>query len=212
MDRSAIERALADCQPFDDPRIDLEQYSTPADIAAHVVHLAALQGDLERPVVDLGSGTGLLALGTVLAGAHEVIGIEYDEAALEIAKGNARRLDFTGAVSWILGDVRYASLCPRRLVTVVANPPFGAVEGQTGADRAFLETASEIAAVSYTFHNAGSTEFVSSFAADNGGRVTRRYRAEFDVHQQFPWHERDVDSVPVDVFRIDWRPEPAPIA
>lgn len=209
MDRAGIERLLADCRPFADPRIDLEQYPTPADIAAHVVHLAGLQGDLDRRVIDLGSGTGLLALGTVLAGAREVIGLEYDEAAVQIARENARRLDFAGEVSWIIGDARHAPLCPMDPVTVIANPPFGAVDGQTGADRAFLEKASEIAAISYTLHNAGSADFIDSFAADNSGVITHRYRAEFDVHQQFPWHERERETIPVDVFRIDWRSDSA---
>lgn len=204
MDRAVIERTLADCRTFTDPRIDLEQYPTPADIAAHVVHLAGLHGDLDRPVVDIGTGTGVLALGSVLAGADDVLGLEIDKEALALARENTEKLGLTDTVSWITGDVRHAPLCPTVPVTILANPPFGAVDGQSGADRVFLETAADIAAVSYTLHNAGSSEFVSAFAADNGGRVTRSYRAEFDIHQQYAWHEHDTATIPVEVFRIEW--------
>lgn len=204
MDRAAIERALADCRPFSDPRIDLEQYPTPADIAAHVVHLAGLQGDLDRSVIDLGTGTGILALGSILAGAHDVVGLEADAVALEIARKNARSLDLEGHVSWLVGDVRRNPLCPTDPMTVIANPPFGAAGGHRGADRAFLETAAEIAAVSYTLHNAGSSDFVSSFVTDNGGHVSRRYRATFDVQRQYQWHDRDMSTIPVEVFRVEW--------
>lgn len=205
MDRTAVERRLADCRPFADPRADLEQYATPADLAAHLVHLAALQGDLQRPVLDLGTGTGVLALGAALAGADRVVGVDLDPDALAVARANARRVDRPDAVTWVLGDARTPPVCPAESPTVVANPPFGAVDGHEGADRAFLETAAALGGVSYTLHNEGSRDFVAAFAADRGGSVTRAYRADFDVPRQFPWHERERATLPVEVLRVDWR-------
>jgi len=84
------------------------------------------------------------------------------------------------------------------------NPPFGAQSGNEHADRAFLATASEIAAVSYSIHNAGSEAFVESFADDGGGAVTHAFRAEFDLPKQFDHQTSERETVDAEVFRIEW--------
>ncbi len=89
-------------------------------------------------------------------------------------------------------------------MTVVTNPPFGAQTGNEHADRAFLETTAQIAEVSYSVHNAGSSEFVESFAADTGGTVTHGYAAEFDMPRTFEFHSEERRTVGVELFRIDW--------
>lgn len=204
MDRAALERHLAECRPFADPVAGLEQYPTPADIAAHVLQLAGLQGDLERTVLDLGCGTGILALGAALLGSDRVIGVERDGAALAIARENATTLGCPRSVDWIQADVASCPVCPDEPLTVVSNPPFGAVDGTRGADRAFLEVAARLETVSYTFHNRGSSEFVRAFARDHGGTVTRTYEAAFDVDRQFDWHDAERATLSVEVHRIEW--------
>ncbi|WP_368279798.1 METTL5 family protein [Halomarina oriensis] len=203
MNRRTLERHLQELDGFADPQVAFEQYPTPADIAAHVVHLAAVQGDLSRPVVDLGSGTGLLALGAALAGAPAVVGVELDADALTTARENTRRLDTPTAPAWVRGD---ATRLPLRLdgVTVFSNPPFGAQRGNEHADRAFLRTAAAVADVSYTIHNAGSRAFVDSFAADHAGEVTHAFAAAFDVDRQFDFHTDDRRTIETEVFRIEW--------
>lgn len=204
MDRAAIERQLAACHSFEEPSATLEQYVTPPDIAAHVVHLAALQGDLSPRVLDLGSGTGMLSLGACLAGAEAVIGIERDPSAVRVARTNAQQLEMEHRVAWILADATRVPIATDEPITAFANPPFGAIDGRSGADRAFLETIASVATVSYTLHNAGSMEFIESFASDHGGHVTRSYRAEFDIPRQFPWHGAERETIPVDVVRVEW--------
>lgn len=204
MDRDAIERQLAECRSFSSPDISLEQYATPPDIGAHLVHLAALQGDLTRPVVDLGTGTGVLAIGAVLAGAEAVVGVELDRNALKIARDNADRLGLEAEIQWVQGVAESPGLCVTESPTVLANPPFGAVNGSAGADRTFLSTAAAFGGVSYTLHNAGSHGFVSAFAEDHGGTVTRAYEAAFDIPRTFSWHDRDRATVTVEVIRIEW--------
>ncbi len=200
-----LELALSRVEGFDQPRPELEQYRTPADVAAHVVHLAAMEGDLDdRTVVDLGTGTGMFALGAALAGAQRVVGLDRDAAALARSRENERLLSPPVAVDWLLADAARHPLCPDAPVTVLSNPPFGAHRGREHADRAFLETAAEIAAVSYTVHNADSEAFVRSFAADHGGLVTHAFRAELDVPAQFEHHEREVATIDAEVFRVEW--------
>lgn len=201
--RRSLERRLETLAGFDDPRLDLEQYLTPAAIAAHVVHLAGLRGDLGRIVVDLGAGTGILALGAAVRGAEPVLGIERDANAIAIARENERLVDPPAPVQWIMSDATRVPLCCRD-ATVLMNPPFGAQAGAVHADREFLATAAEIAAVSYSIHNAGSREFVEAFAGDRGGRVTEAFTARIDLPRQFDFHEEARTEIAAEVFRIVW--------
>ncbi|UWG47947.1 putative RNA methylase [Halanaeroarchaeum sp. HSR-CO] len=199
-----LARRLESVSPFDDPAPALEQYRTPADIAAHVVHVAAMQSDLDgRTVVDLGSGTGMLALAAAFGGPRAVVGVELDGEALERARENERQVDPPISIDWIEGDATTLPVCLDD-ATVVMNPPFGAQYGNRHADRAFLETAATIGAVSYSIHNEGSRSFVDRFVADHDGTVTHAYQAELEIPHQFEFHREERRTVDAEVFRVTW--------
>jgi len=202
--RRALERRLEDVRPFEEPTAALEQYPTPADVAAHLLHLADIQNDLDRTVLDLGAGTGVLALGAACRRPPRVLALDCDPDAVRVARENERRLDPPTGVEWIRGDVTTLPIRRSEETTVVANPPFGAQDGARGADRPFLTAAADLAAVSYTFHNAGSREFVEAFAADRGGDVTHAFAVAFDVDRQFQFHDADRRTLDVEAFRIEW--------
>ena len=210
--RRTLARRLESVADFSEPSPHLEQYLTPPELAAHLCHLAGLQGDLERQVVDLGTGTGMLAIAATLAGCDGVVGIDLDADALAVARRNERAVvgdDGVAAgrsIAWLRGDVtRQPVSCTD--ATVLSNPPFGAQHGNRHADRAFLETAREIGAVSYTIHNEGSQDFVESFADDEGGTVTHAFRAAFPLPNQFEFHTEAEDTLEAEVFRIEWPTE-----
>lgn len=203
--RRRLAQELAVVAGFEDPRAPLEQYHTPPDLAAHIVHDADLQGDIEdRMVIDLGCGTGMLALGAALRGPRTVVGVDIDPAPLEIARENERCVGARADIEWVRADATRAPVCLDGPVTVVMNPPFGAQHGNEHADRAFLQTAADIAEVSYSVHNAGSLEFVEAFARDRSGEVTRAFQAEIDLPLQFEFHEIDVETIEAEVYRIEW--------
>lgn len=203
--KSALAQQLGVVAGFDDPRAPLEQYRTPPEVAATLIHTADLQGDIDgQTVVDLGCGTGMLALAAALRGPEHVVGLDLDPAPLSTALANERRVASTATVEWIRGDATQAPLCPPDPVTVVMNPPFGAQIGNEHADRAFLETTARIASVSYSIHNAGSEDFVESFAADNGGTVTHAFAVELDVPHQFEFHDSASQVIDAEAFRIEW--------
>lgn len=200
--RRELERALAALEGFVDPSVGLEQYATPATVAASLVHAADLHGDLARPVVDLGTGTGVLAIGAALRTSERVVGVDVDAGALAVAARNAAASGVE--VDWVVGAVASLGLCPPAPVTVVMNPPFGAQRDRRGADRPFLEAASRLAAVSYSIHNAESRAFVEAYAAERGGTVTAAYALELDVPAQFAFHDRPVATVDAEAYRIAW--------
>lgn len=209
LSRRTLARRLESVADFADPSARLEQYLTPPELAAHLCHLAGLQGDLEGQIVDLGTGTGMLAIAATLAGSDDVAAIDVDADALAIAQRNERAVaggnseDDGRTIEWLRGDVtRHPFSCTD--ATVLSNPPFGAQRGNRHADRDFLETAREIGAVSYTIHNEGSQEFVESFAADEGGEVTHAFRAAFPLPKQFDFHTEAEATLEAEVFRIEW--------
>lgn len=202
MDRRTLERRLQNAEGFADPSAELEQYPTPADIAAHLLQFAAERGDLSKPVLDLGAGTGILALGAALAGSPRVVGVERDHGALRMARTNEAALA-PGTVEWVRGDAARLPIGGEGW-TVLMNPPFGAQSGNEGADRAFLEAAADLAAVSYSIHNAGSRSFVESFAAERGGELTAAFAVDFDVEKQFDFHTAERATVDAEAYRIEW--------
>lgn len=215
MSRRALARALASIEGFDDPDPTLEQYATPPAIAAQLIGLADLEGDLtggperDRLVLDVGCGTGILAIGAALRGAR-ALGIDRDRTALTTAAANAARLGVREAVDWVSAAVRALPIATERPVTVLMNPPFGAQTGQEGADRPFLECAAALATVSYSLHNAGSRAFVEAFAAEHGGRLTHAFAVDLEIDRQFAWHDRDRATIDAEAYRIVWDDRDAP--
>ncbi|WP_459884306.1 METTL5 family protein [Halostagnicola bangensis] len=216
--RRTLARRLEGVADFREPSADLEQYLTPAEVAAHICHFASLQGDLaDETVVDLGTGTGMLAIGAGLCDADRVVGIDTDPDALALARRNEQSV-LTGhsvdgvsseesmvrtPLEWVRGDVTRPPLSVTD-ATVLSNPPFGAQRGNRHADRDFLETTRSIAKTSYTIHNEGSQEFVESYASDAGGTVTHAFRATFSLDNRLAFHTDDSRELEAEVFRIEW--------
>lgn len=203
--KSKLIQQLGVVAGFESPQVELEQYRTPPGLAAQLVHTADLQGDLQgQTVLDLGCGTGILALAAALRGPSTVVGVDIDAGALSTARENERRLGTTTAVGWVRGDATRTGLCPDGPTTVLTNPPFGAQKGNEHADRRFLETTAEVADVSYSVHNAGSQSFLEAFTRDQGGEITHAYAAEFELPRSFPFHEEQRRTIDVEVVRVDW--------
>jgi len=195
-----LEIALQRCAGYTKPRAGLEQYQTPASLAARLLYDAFLQGDIEgKNVCDLGSGTGILAIGAALLGAASVRGIETDNDAIRIAQENARLLGTN--VDFVNADIAIAhekiGLCD----TVVMNPPFGAQKQNVHADRPFIDAALALAPVTYGIFNAGSTPFVSAYIK---GRATVAGQVSwtFTIKRTFSFHTRDIQEIPVEILRI----------
>ena len=159
-----LEMTLQQLKGFLRPRAALEQYQTPAPLAARLLYHALMKGDIAgRAVTDLGCGTGMLAIGAALLGAGPVTAVEIDEEAVRVGKANAGMLN--ADVEFIIADVKNPALPGRigRCDTVVMNPPFGAQKAH--ADRPFIDCALAIAPVTYSIFNAGSIPFVGAYTA-----------------------------------------------
>ncbi|MFV9629978.1 MAG: METTL5 family protein [Methanosarcinales archaeon] len=181
---------------FNSPSTYLEQYSTPATLAAELVFFAFMRNDLIDPVYDLGCGTGIIAIAAALMGAEKVVGFDIDKNALYTAKKNAlglhTNIDF---VCCRVEDV------PGKVHTVIMNPPFGAQI--KGSDRPFLRKALDIADVIYSIHNTGSYDFIKKFI--DPAVITDRYNVGFPIKRTFKFHKKDMEVVNVEIYRIENR-------
>jgi putative methylase len=183
--------------PHPKPRLELEQYATPGDLAARWLVEAAALGDIEgKSVVDLGCGTGVLAIGAAMLGATHVVGADVDVEALSVARESAARLGVD--VQLVEADV--VALPRLRADTVIMNPPFGAQK--PGADRPFLDAAFDIAPVVYSLHNADTRAFVERYATERGFSRTHAWAMRFALPQQYRHQARA--SVDVDVVALRW--------
>jgi len=71
--------------------------------------------DNPREVLDLGTGTGILALASVALGARRVIAIEYNELAVRTAARNLRHNHREKEILLIQGDARHFAHLPGEL-------------------------------------------------------------------------------------------------
>lgn len=195
-----LERKLETVKGFHSPSSRLEQYQTPAPLAARLLFHAAVNGHITgKRVCDLGCGTGILAIGSALLGACEVVGVDTDEAVLATARGNARE---TGVeVMFFAGDagdpeaLRWIGPCD----TVVMNPPFGAQKAH--ADRPFIDAALQIAPITYGIFNGGSRQFIESYVAGRG-RVDEVISGILPIRRTFSFHTRPNKEIPVQIMVI----------
>ena len=187
-------KILFNSPDFYQPKPELEQYSTPVDIVVEMIKLANVQGDLSGNVVDLGCGTGRLAIGAALLGA-EVTGYEIDDDALELAKNYSKKNDLE--IEWINLAIENIN---KKYDTVLMNPPFGSQ--RPGADRAFLKKSLEIGTKIWTIHMAETKDFVKEFVEKNNGEILSAYEFDFPIKNSMPFHTKDVSNQKAILYHI----------
>ena len=140
---------LQNISPFESPKIFLEQYFTPPDIASSMVYSAYFSYDdvMDASVVDLGCGTGILGIGCSLCGADYTLGVDIDSAVLDTALENVLELDdLLSPIDFIQLDVSSletdSTLFKGNFDVAFMNPPFG-TKNKT-VDMKFLKIASKV--------------------------------------------------------------------
>ncbi|EKQ52039.1 MAG: putative RNA methylase [Methanobacterium sp. Maddingley MBC34] len=197
-----LEMALQAIPPHPHPDPNLEQYHTPASIAADVVWNAHAYGDLQDlKVVDLGCGTGILALGAALMGVVEVVGVDVDNDALQVANSEAVKLEVQDTCRFLNMDINDFQ---EQADTVIQNPPFGAQKAnRKEGDRRFLEKALEVAPVVYSFHLAKTREFLELMVKALNASITHVFHYSFPLPRIYHFHQDEKREVEVIVLRIE---------
>lgn len=215
-----LELMLSKVRPHPNPTPSLEQYTISAQAAATMLYIAAYSnGDIvEKNVLDLGCGTGRLALGATFLGAKSATGIDIDKTAARTALQNAIKTNLDEKTQWIAGDI---DAIHGNFDTVLQNPPFGVQ--RRGADRKFILKALECGAVVYSLHKrpgedsmlmkklkatsqcaiaVSSSPFIKRFVEENGGEIEAVYALLMTIPHMFSFHTEKKHDFVVDLYVI----------
>ena len=192
-----LEMAIQKVPKHPNPKVDLEQYSTPATIAADLLWNAYSLGDIaDKKVMDLGCGTGIFAIASKLLGAASAIGVDIDKDSIDLASSYCRDVNF------ICSDI-----CDLEndfdVDTIFQNPPFGSQKNaKNGADLKFISKAIELSPkVLYSFHMASTEEFLISYFEKNDLEITHIFRYNFPIPKIYEFHTMESANVEVIVIR-----------
>ena len=205
--KKELELVLEELEGVEKPKVSLEQYTIPSDLAAEILTIAYLAGDIKGKVVaDLGCGTGKLGIGAAILGG-KVIAVDLDKDSLKVAKRNVEKIKkkFKIKVMLVCCDIKDFWA---KVDTVVQNPPFGTKRRH--ADRIFLEKALELGKKIYSLHNNGykkTREFLTNFIEKRGGKVKKIIKYKFTIPHLFPFHEKPRKSYYVDLYIIEGKNE-----
>ena len=192
-----LEMAIQKVPKHPNPKVDLEQYSTPATIAADLLWNAySLEDIADKKVMDLGCGTGIFAIASKLLGAASAIGVDIDKDSIDLASS------YCADVNFICSDI-----CDLEndfdVDTIFQNPPFGSQKNaKKGADLKFISKAIELSPkVLYSFHMASTEEFLISYFEKNDLEITHIFRYNFPIPKIYEFHTRESANVEVIVIR-----------
>jgi len=192
-----LEMTLQGIDPHPNPKALLEQYTIPAKLAAQILfHACYTYGDISgKSVIDLGTGTGRLALGAVMLGAKSVVGVDIDLDSLQTAAETSRRLNLE--VSWVNSDI---TSLQGKFDTVLMNPPFGTKIRHN--DLKFLHAALNLGRRIYSIHKSTTTPFISRWLKEKKAEPESIIKTEIPIAHQFTFHRRKRYFVEVEVIRI----------
>lgn len=200
LSKRQLEAQLSKLKILEKPSLKLEQYPVSSEVASELLYIASFEhNDLEGRVIDLGTGTGRLAIGAALLGAVETVGVDVDERALAIARENAERVE--ARVEWVHSDIEKIN---GKFDAVIMNPPYGTRTAH--ADTRFLEKAFRLAPIIYSIHKSATREYLVQFLTRSGWHVDQIRSMRMAIPHLFKFHEKKRGIVEVDLYRITGEP------
>ncbi len=199
MKQKELEILLSKLKGFEKPKLELEQYQTPARLVAMITFRAYMLGDIKnKTIMDLCCGTGLFAIAAKELGAERVYGVDIDKDALLIAQENEKTAQTV--VDWINKDVLDVAI---QVDTVFMNSPFG-IQGSV-KDQFFLKKAMELSKVSYSIHlfQDKNIAFLKKFIEKNNKTTTEIIKAQFEIPHIYSFHRKRYHVIDVAIIRSE---------
>ena len=202
MRKKRLEILLSKLKSLQTPKMDLEQYTIPANLAAEMLYIAdSIYDDIHgKTVLDLGTGAGRLAIGAQLLGAKRVVAVDVDPSAITVARSNG--IELSAKIEWVIADIEAIR---GSFDTVIMNPPFGTRIQHK--DRVFLWKALDVGKVVYSLHKRSTRRYLLDFIASRNGIVHGLFEFDLEIPHMFNFHEEEKYSVEVDLYRILLRPK-----
>ncbi|MEA2070054.1 MAG: METTL5 family protein [Asgard group archaeon] len=202
--RKDLEIFLEGLEQPQQQKIEYEQYITPTRVAANLIWIAGMQHDdiIDKIVVDLGAGSGILTLGAAYFGAKHVIAIDIDLSSLLVAKENSQTLKLRELCDFIQMDAEKSKL--KQINTTIMNPPFGMRKESRSRDRSFIKTALTFSEVVYSIipQAQKTRSFFQKFCSQHNARVDKIIPMDFEIKKQYNFHHKKQHVITVDLYRI----------
>ena len=171
---------------FKEPKIKFEQYMTPPEIAAFMIHYAWMKGEIEnKKIIDIGAGTGMLGIGAAFLGGNVTM-IEIDKDAYEILKNNVAKTDHEiRLINKNIFDFDF----DEEYDTALINPPFGIKSENKDMD--FIVKASKISKHIFSIHDGSESNInnIKSLFEKNNLEIIESLMMDFSLKSTYPWHE-----------------------
>jgi len=191
-----LEIILSKLKILETPKLRLEQYPVSAEAAAELLYMAGFEhDDLEGRIIDLGTGTGRLAIGAALMSPAHVVGVDVDARALELARENAKTAGVK--VKWVQSTIDELD---GTYDTVIMNPPYGTRTAH--ADTRFLDKAFQLASITYSIHKTSTRTFIGRYINKSRRRIAETRSISMKIPHLFSFHARKWKSIEVDLCRI----------
>ncbi len=191
-----LEIKLSKLKILETPTLRLEQYPVSPEAAAELLYMAGFEhDDLEGRIIDLGTGTGRLAIGASLMSSAHIVGVDVDARALELARENAKTAGVK--VEWVQSTIDNVD---GTYSTVIMNPPYGT--RTIHADTRFLDKAFQLAPVTYSIHKASTRTFLARYVHKSNRRIAEARTMSLKIPHLYSFHTRRWKSIEVDLCRI----------
>jgi putative methylase len=196
LSKRQLELRLGKLSILEKPRLRLEQYPVSPEVASELLYMAGFENEeINGQIVDLGTGTGRLAIGAALMGAESIVGVDLDKQSVALAVRNAKRAHVN--VDWVIGNLDSIS---GKFDTVVMNPPYGTRSPHQ--DIHFLTRAFQLAHVTYSIHKSSTRKFLVQFVRKSGRQVAQVRSMTMPIPHLFDFHKKRWESIQVDLYRI----------
>ncbi|MDL2246183.1 METTL5 family protein [Methanobrevibacter sp. OttesenSCG-928-K11] len=198
-----LEMLIQNIPKHQNPNVSLEQYPTSSSIAADLLWNAYSLGDIQdQNIIDLACGTGILAIASSLLDAKKVLGIDIDKSSINIAEDVSNKMNLKN-IDFLVKDITKDTL-DYKCDTLIQNPPFGSQErSKKGIDIKFIDVASKMADVIYSFHMASTHDFIFDYFENLGMTISHEFKYRFPISKIYDFHTQDVKNVDVIVFRVE---------
>jgi predicted RNA methylase len=197
--RKKLAIILSKLAPSPKPKLKWEGYTLDPEAAAEIAHIAAwANNDIQgKKVVDLGCGSGILAIAAALLGAEWVVGVDIDKEAVNTAKTNANKAGVT--IDLVATDIQGVT---GHFDTALMNPPFGS--WHKGADIQFLSKALETSDTVYSLHKQSkpARSFLAQKILELEGSISQIHEMEINIARTYRFHKKKKYPVKVDLYRI----------
>ena len=196
LSKRQLELQLGKLSILEQPRLGLEQYPVSPEVAAELLYMACFEHeDLNGQIVDLGTGTGRLAIGAALMGTETTCGLDLDKESIVRAVRNAKRAHVN--VDWVVGSLNSIN---GKFDAVVMNPPYGTRSPHQ--DVHFLTRAFQLAHVTYSIHKSSTRKFLVEFVRRSGRQVAQVRSMALPIPHLFDFHQKKWKTIQVDLYRI----------